>query len=69
MSNRSLNSLERSRIPGYRKIAEKAGIKFMDLDSYDIKLYDKNQYDILGAMKSGRRAIEEYILKNESYFL
>ncbi len=69
MSNRSLNSLERSRIPGYRKIAEKAGIEFMDLDSYDIKLYDKNQYDILEAMKSGRRAIEAYILRNESYFL
>ncbi len=69
MSNRSLNSLERSRISGYRKIAEKAGIEFKDLDSYDIKLYDKNQYDILEAMKSGRRAIKEYILKNESYFL
>ena len=69
MSNRSLNSLERSRISGYRKIAEKAGIEFRDLDSYDIKLYDKNQYDILEAMKSGRRAIKEYILKNESYFL
>ena len=69
MSNRSLNSLERSRISGYRKIAEKAGIEFRDLDSYDIKLYDKNQYDILEAMKSGRRAIEEYILKNETYFL
>ncbi len=69
MSNRSLSTLERSRIAVYRKMAEEAGIEFKDLDSYDIKLYDKNQYDILEAMKSGRRAVDEYILKNESYFL
>lgn len=69
MSNDSLNSLERSRVSGYRKIAERAGIEFKNLDSYDIKLYDKNQYDILEAMKSGRRSVDEYILKNESYFL
>ena len=69
MSNRSLSTLERSRIAVYRKMAEEAGIEFKDLDSYDIKLYDKNQYDILEAMKGGRRAVDEYILKNESYFL
>jgi 2,4-dienoyl-CoA reductase-like NADH-dependent reductase (Old Yellow Enzyme family) len=69
MSNDSLNTLERSRVSGYRKLAEKAGVEFKNLDSYDIKLYDKNQYDILEAMKSGRRSVDEYILKNESYFL
>ena len=69
MSNSSVNSLERSRVSGYRKIAEKAGVEFKDLASYDIKLYDKNQYDILEAMKGGRKSVDEYILKNESCFL
>ena len=34
MSTRSLHSLERSRIDGYMKIAEKMGIEFKDMDSY-----------------------------------
>jgi 2,4-dienoyl-CoA reductase-like NADH-dependent reductase (Old Yellow Enzyme family) len=69
MSTNSLNSLERSRVTGYKIIAEKAGIEFKDLESYDFRLYDWQQYDILEAMKSGRRAIDNYILENESYYL
>ena len=69
MSNNSLNSLERSRVTGYRRLAEKAGIEFRDMDHYDFKLYDSSQYDILEAMKSGRRVIENYIIENETEFL
>ncbi len=69
MSNNSINSLERSRVVGYRKIAEKAGIEFRDLDHYDFKLYDTMQYDIFEAMKSGRRTIDNYIIENETDFL
>lgn len=69
MSTRSLHSLERSRIDGYMKIAEKMGIEFKDMDSYDFKVYDSRQYDILEAMKSGRMAIDKYILANETAFL
>jgi 2,4-dienoyl-CoA reductase-like NADH-dependent reductase (Old Yellow Enzyme family) len=69
MSKRSLNSLERSRITGYQKIAERAGVKFQDLDSYDFSIYDAKQYDILEAMKSGRRAINNYLMENETNFL
>ena len=69
MSTRSLHSLERSRIDGYKKIAEKAGIEFRDMDSYDFKVYDIRQYDILEAMKSGRMAIDQYIRENKTAFL
>ena len=69
MSTRSLHSLERSRIDGYMKIAEKMGIEFKDMDSYDFKVYDSRHYDILEAMKSGRMAIDQYILANETAFL
>jgi flavin-dependent dehydrogenase len=69
MSNNSLYSLERSRVTGYKQIAEKAGIEFKDLDHYDFKLYDDKQYDILEAMKSGRRTIDNYIIENETNFL
>jgi hypothetical protein len=69
MSNNSLHSLERSRVTGYKQIAEKTGIEFKDLDHYDFKLYDDKQYDILEAMKSGRRTIDNYIIENETNFL
>ncbi|WP_337860043.1 NADH:flavin oxidoreductase [Ferroplasma sp.] len=69
MSLRSLNSLERSRITGYKKLAESSGIIFKDMDSYDFKLLDSRQYDIMEAMKSGRRAINNYLIENETNFL
>ncbi len=62
ISNKSLRSLERSRQLYYKKIAEKAGIKFIDADKYDIDIFDHHQYDIGSAMNSGRNAVKNYVM-------
>ncbi|KQB33507.1 MULTISPECIES: NADH:flavin oxidoreductase [Acidiplasma] len=60
----SLEILERSRREFYIKLAERQGIKFIKQDSYNINIFDKNQYDIRSAMISGRRAVDSYIMEN-----
>ncbi|MEM0139156.1 MAG: NADH:flavin oxidoreductase [Ferroplasma sp.] len=68
ISTRSLKSLERSRSLYYKKIAEKAGIKFADSDHYDIDIFEQRQYDIGAAMRSGRNAINNFIAENYGIF-
>ncbi len=64
MSNKSLLSIERSRRDFYKKLAENAGVKFKDMEEYDLALYDNDQYDIRKAMVSGRENVDKYILEN-----
>lgn len=63
LSERSLSSMDRSRQIRYSKIAEELGIKMVDHKdrSFDVTIFERDQYDITKAMISGRNAIAEYL--------
>ncbi|MEM3851740.1 MAG: NAD(P)-binding protein, partial [Methanomassiliicoccales archaeon] len=70
MTERSLNSLDRTRQIEFRKLAEKNGIKFVKIPEgkCDVKLYVKRQYDIRAAMVSGRNSLVSYLEAHLSEF-
>ncbi len=62
MTERSLRALDRDRQMGYRAMAIKAGVKFVD-DAQNVQSYvEKNQYDLYQAAMRGINAARDFIL-------
>ncbi|MEM3676147.1 MAG: NAD(P)-binding protein, partial [Thermoplasmataceae archaeon] len=71
MTERSLSSLDRVRQESYKRIAEKAGIRFVkSLETKpDVSIIERRQYDIRSAMVSGREAFRKFVENKTQDFL
>lgn len=71
LSDRSLDSLDRARRSKYESELNRLGVKIIPFSEgkFDISIHEKNQYDILAAMISGRNAVEKHLRRELNSFL
>jgi len=69
ITRKSLSSLDRTRAEGFERYATSLGIKFIETDTGDLNLIEKDQYDIRKAILSGRETIMNEIIQNSPDYL
>ena len=71
MTERSISSLDRTRVLSYRKISEAAGVMLVPAieEKPDVNIIERNQYDLREAMVSGRESFRKYAARNLADYL